>query len=252
MITSKLIELGFSEEEAKIYLALLELGGSYVSNIARRTKIPRANCYYILNELKNNGIVSEVEKKKLKFYTSMSPEMLFKKEKSNLEKLESLIPELLAIENTQTIKPKIKYFEGLDGIQQIYEDTLEEKGEIVGYSNLELVTTTLNHYMERYAKRKIASKIRSRIIAPGTKESKTFLEHYYSSDPLRKITEILFVSPQSFLFENDIFIYGKKLAIISLQKEELFGMILESGSVARTQRSLFNLAWLGATSFVVT
>lgn len=250
-LVPKLTELGFSEEESQIYLALLELGGAAASNVARKTGIPRVNCYYLLGELKKRGLVSEVVRNKIKFYSCLSPAMLVKKEEIVLEKLNALIPELLSLQNTLAIKPKIRYFEGLNGVEQIYEDTLLNKEEIVGYSNLELVMQTMDPFIKRYAQKKILKKIKSRLIAPGKETAKKFLELYYHGDLYRENIEILFVSPDSFVFENDIYIYGNKLAIISLQKDELFGLIVESGSVARTQKSLFNLAWLGATSFVV-
>ena len=40
------------------------------------------------------------------------------------------------------------------------------------------------------------------------------------------------------------------IATISFDKDELMGVIMESKSNAETNRSIFNLAWLGATSFV--
>lgn len=40
-------------------------------------------------------------------------------------------------------------------------------------------------------------------------------------------------------------IYGDKVAIISLEKDENFGFIVESASFARTQRAIFDLAWIG-------
>lgn len=249
-LSTQLTEIGFTPDEAEVYLALLELGGAPASTVARKTGINRVNCYYILSTLKKRGLVSEIDQNKIKFYSCASPNTLIKKEEAVLEKINNLLPELYSLQNSLAVKPRIRYFEGKEGIEQIYEDTLQNNEEIVGYSNLELIMETLDTYMKRYARKKLSKKTKSRIIAPGNEISKKFLSHYYKEDPHREITEILFVSPRSFAFENDIYIYGNKLAIISLKSEELFGMILESASVAKTQKSLFNLAWLGATSFV--
>ena len=51
MLTSDLEQLGLNKEEAKIYLAVLELGGSYVSVIAKKAKVHRVACYYTLEKL---------------------------------------------------------------------------------------------------------------------------------------------------------------------------------------------------------
>ena len=45
-------------------------------------------------------------------------------------------------------------------------------------------------------------------------------------------------------------IYENKVAVISLNPEELIGMIFESPVYARSQKAIFNLAWLGASSFI--
>jgi hypothetical protein len=51
-----------------------------------------------------------------------------------------------------------------------------------------------------------------------------------------------------FPFTNEIDIYGNKVAILSYTGE-LLAVIIESESVARTQRMIFELAWLGAGKF---
>ena len=43
--------LGLTETEGKVYIALLELGGGYVSVVARRAQQPRVNCYHTLENL---------------------------------------------------------------------------------------------------------------------------------------------------------------------------------------------------------
>jgi len=53
------------------------------------------------------------------------------------------------------------------------------------------------------------------------------------------------------MFDYEITIYNDKTALVSLNPTELMGIIIESPLYAKTQRAVFNLAWLGATSFVV-
>ena len=47
----QLKSLGFSEKEARVYLALLELGPSTTTEIARKSKINRTTGYDILESL---------------------------------------------------------------------------------------------------------------------------------------------------------------------------------------------------------
>ena len=58
MIQHELTQLGFTEEESKVYLAALELGGSYASGIAKKAGVPRVNCYHTLDKLVRKGVMS--------------------------------------------------------------------------------------------------------------------------------------------------------------------------------------------------
>ena len=64
------------------------------------------------------------------------------------------------------------------------------------------------------------------------------------------ILEIFAVNPTQFPFKNAQYIYEDKVASVSFDKDEIMGVIIESKSNAETNKSIFNLAWLGATSFV--
>jgi len=76
------------------------------------------------------------------------------------------------------------------------------------------------------------------------------LDDFYPSGFDHNLIEIFFVNPEEFQFENDIIIYENKVAIVSLNADELFGVIIESPVYAKTEKSIFGLAWLGATAFV--
>ena len=73
-----------------------------------------------------------------------------------------------------------------------------------------------------------------------------FFPHYKQSSLL----EILFVNPGEFPFKNDIAIYEDKVAIMSLSKDEIISILIENKNVADTMKAVFDLSWLGATSFI--
>jgi sugar-specific transcriptional regulator TrmB len=251
MVVSELQELGLTLEEAQVYHALLQLGGSYVSAIARKAGVHRVVCYKILDELATKGLVSSFEKSGIKHYSIESPTILVRKEQERLERAEKLLPELLSITNALAFKPKIQYYEGLEGMKNIFDETLTATGEMLGYTNLEAIPKVIpEDFLREYAERKIAKGIKTRMLSPHTPAALRYLTKYYpkSFDP--NLVEILFVNPREFHFEYEITIYGDKVAILSLNPQERMGLIIESPVYARTQRAVFQLAWLGATSFV--
>ena len=166
-------------------------------------------------------------------------------------KAQKLLPELLSITNSLAYKPKIQYYEGIQGIKNIFEDTLIAKTDMLGYTNLaELPKVIPQDFLRDYAERKIKKEIKTRMLSPITKDSLSYLKNYYPKNYDMNLTEILFINPQEFMFEYEINIYENKVSLVSLNPEELMGMIIESPVYAKTQRAIFSLAWLGATSFV--
>ena len=251
MILSDLEDLGLSKEESKVYLAILELGGSYVSLIAKKAKINRVACYHTLDNLIKKGLISTFTQNKIKYFSVESPKILVNKQKEKFEKAQKILPELLSITNTLAYKPKIQYYEGFDGIKNIFAETLEADGEILGYTNLkDLQEVFPEDFLKKYAKDKLDRNIKTRMLSPNSPEALNYLNKYYPKNFDHKLMEILFVNPKEFFFEYEINIYKDKVAIISLNTDEPIGLIIESPIYAKTQRSLFNLAWLGGTSFI--
>lgn len=251
MLVSDLTELGLSGQEAKVYLSLVELSGGHVSTIAKKSGINRVACYHTLNKLVKKGLINGLFKNGVKYFAIESPKTLIQQQQEMLKKAEKILPQLTALMSKSAYNPKIHYYEGLEGIKKIFEDTLLSKGELLGYTNLAHLPQVLTEeYLRDYAARKMKMKIKTRMLSPISKDALSYLKRYYPKDFDHDLVEILFINQREFMFEYEINIYNDKVAIISLNPDESIGLIIESPIYARTQRSVFNLAWLGATSFV--
>ena len=226
---NELVNLGLSQEESKAYLAILELGGSYASNIARKSGINRATCYHTLNNLVKKGLVNSHTKGKVLWFNAEDPKKIIKLEKEKLEKAKNLVPELLSISNTITFKPKIRFYEGKEGIKAVFEDALASKEkEILGYTNLKGLDEVLPPgYFKDYCKRKIQKKIKTRYLAPATGEGAGIIEKYYPKNYDPELVEVLLVNKKEFYFENEISIYGNKVTVISLKEDEPIALLIE-------------------------
>ncbi len=250
ILASDLELLGLSTDEANVFIATLELGGGYASTIAQKSKIPRVNTYHTLEKLIKKGLITPIKRGKVKFFMPEPPQVLLNQQEEKFKQAKKLLPELLSITNNHPFKPKIQSYEGLDGIKTIFDQTNEAKGEILGYTNLEKLQKLLPDYLPEYIEKSLQNKIKKRVITPKTDDALNHIKKYYPKDYPQELIEIFFVNPDNFPFENHISIYDDFVAIISLNPEEQIGVLIESAAHAKTQRTIFNLAWLGATSFV--
>lgn len=246
----ELQNLGLSKDEAKIYIALLELKTAYVSLIARKAKVNRENCYYILDRLYEKGFVSYYLHNKLKYYSAESPKKFVYYLEDKLFAAKNILPELMLLAQSDANRPKIHFFEGMEGVKTVFQETLESKGEILGYTDLKLLQEIFPAFLEYYFDQIVEKNIETRLLSPNSEEALKFRDKYYKTEKAKELVEILFINPKEFVFKNQLLIYENKLAMISLTQEELIGVLIESETIADTQRVIYNLSWLGATSFV--
>jgi len=78
MNTTLLKDIGLTDTEIKIYLALLSLGATPAGRIVEQTGVYRKNLYDALNKLVEKGLVSYVIEHKKKFFQAKNPENLEK------------------------------------------------------------------------------------------------------------------------------------------------------------------------------
>jgi predicted transcriptional regulator len=70
---SSLQSLGFSDYEARAYVALVEAGPLTGYQLAKRSGVPRPNIYAVLDKLQSRGVVTSVQAESGQLYASRPP-----------------------------------------------------------------------------------------------------------------------------------------------------------------------------------
>ena len=237
----KLVEFGLSEKEAKVYLALLELGPSSVTKIARRARVTRTNAYHLLSSLLSYGLISSNEGETKVLFSAEKPDRLIYLMKERLNEAEqkckdaeTFMPELMSLYRDPDKKLKVRYYEGVEGIITAYEDTLTAKGKIFGYASVEHQYSFFPGYFPEYYERRSKKGIGVECFLAETDDSLRIKN--LDKKQLRH-TNII---PKAFSISPEINIYDNKVAILSLK--EKFGVIIESYEVASAFKKMFVLA----------
>jgi HTH-type transcriptional regulator, sugar sensing transcriptional regulator len=246
----ELKKIGLSENEAKVYLALLELGNSAVQEISKKAGVKRPTTYVQLELLMKMGLVTSFDKESNKgsppktFFRAEDPEYLKKiverEKRSAVERereLGDILPELGKLFISAGERPRVRFFEGVEGLKAMQDEFLKTKDkEIEAIASLDDVMKIFPKHPEEYAPRRVQKGIRSKLIYTSSKGP--FLKDL---DNLM-LRESRFVSSRDFQFTCDITIYGDKVALAAL-RERPFGIIIESNEIANSLRSIFYLAW---------
>lgn len=247
---AELTHLGLSEEEAKVYLACLEVNGGPVSVIARKAGVHRVGCYHTLENLLSKKLLSQFNRNGVKCFAPEPPEKLESIAQERVKLAKSLMPELKSLIISSGAKPKIRFYEGRDGVERVFNESLEAKGEILGYTNLKAVTDFFPEFFKSYTRERLEKGIKTRYLSPNTVETVHVIDPFLPKKYDPNLIEILLVNKEQFPFENEILIFGNTVGIVSLEKDELLGLLVESSTFAQTMKAVFDLAWLGATAFV--
>ncbi|MDO8593965.1 MAG: helix-turn-helix domain-containing protein [bacterium] len=237
---------GWSEKEATIYIALLELGKGTVTEISRKSGISRTNSYNILDSLSNKGVVSISGKEPKQEYAAESPETITTALKRQAEEIterirksEEIVPELTLLHAKQN-RPKVKFYEGADGLRQVYEDTLTASEPIRAYASVDDVHKALPSYFPNYYKRRAKKGIAIRAIFPKTEVSTEL-----ATRDTEEKREVAFIPREKYDFSPEINIYDDKIMIASWR--EKLGIIIESAEIAHAMKQIYELAWAEAT-----
>lgn len=232
-------KIGLSDKESRLYLAGLELGPAFLQELVDVSKLKRATVYDLIESLKDKGLIKTISKGKRKMYLAESPENLLSliKQKENI--VNQIFGQLLAIQNTDGKRPKVKIFQGVAGIREIYLDLLAKRQEHIEFLSAAKPDKDIEQYWEHeHIPRRVKLGHSVRVLAPDT----PFFRRWKSQDK-HVLRETRLLPVQEFPFQNEIYVYHGKVGFITHDGDNSFGLVIESQEIFKTFEFLLNGFW---------
>ncbi len=229
-------ELGFSKNESKVYLALLELGACTVTQISSKTKINRTNIYDCLNKLIEKGAVSYFMEKDSKLFQAGDPEILVNLLKDKEIKLNSIMPQLKLHNELSKKKSEAHIFEGIVAVRNMLNHFLEIGKPRYAYGAPIAASKMLSsHFLENYHRRRVKKKLEFYMI--------------YNSDAKERIkllnsldhTEARFL-PKEYDSPVTTNICGDEVVLV-LYSEDPIVIQIKNEQIAKAYKKYFDLLW---------
>lgn len=241
MLNKSLVEMGFTLQQAKIYIALLKAGPCLLKEISDLTQIKRTTLYAIIDAMADQGYIHIVIIGKRKKYQAQEPEKILEGLKQRENIFVNLIPALHGLAKKDiSFKPVIKFFHGKIGIKAIYEDSLincEKGDQILAYVGGTRLLSSMPIYTRQYIDRRAKRGILLKAITEDSKEVREVVR--CDKEQLR---ETKFVPKEKWDLVVEKMIYKDKMVIASYHGY-LMAMLVQSKELARAERSIFNLLW---------
>lgn len=167
-ITESLRQFGLTENEIKVYLALLDYGPCLAGMISRRTGLHRRTVYDTTEMLIKKGLIGYILKNHRRFFQASNPQRILDslKEKENM--LFPVVQALVEKFAKTREKEETNFYKGKEGLKTVFEDQLRAK-EILILGASPQAYEVLRFYFHWYDKTRKQRKIRARIIAQDRK-----------------------------------------------------------------------------------
>jgi sugar-specific transcriptional regulator TrmB len=238
-------DIGLTKPQAFAYKTLVELGTGNAPAIAAEIGESRSNTYKILDRLCDLGLAdrSQGDGKKSVRYLPTSPaalEQLVKKQAEQVSlrerKLNAELPSLLDFFFAHSERPSIRYFQGGEGLQQIFTDMLKTRKTIYLLRSPADVTFYDEEFFAQFRKKRALLGIKTHALTPDVPSA----VHDAELDK-KNLFFRTWIAADAYTGNVEWDIYGDKVALISYG-EEAMGVIVESPQIADSFRQVFQLA----------
>ena len=211
-------QIGLNEKEAVIYEIILKTGPIGAKEILKKTgkkiKTTRSNLYNILFGLKTKKLIAEKGEKGKTYFETESPtqfldvfDELLKKTDRAQKSLAIIMPELKSLYNLSTQKPVVQFFEGMEEIKTVLNDSLTAKTLIYTYADIEAIVKYIDEINKEYVKKRDKLGIKKRAVIIDSKFARDYLKNYH-----RETTDIKLIDHKLYPFNSVMQIYEGKIS----------------------------------------
>ncbi len=236
-------EIGLTEGEAKVYIALLELGSTTTGPIVDKSGISASKVYNILDKLAKKGFVSYILKAKTKYFHAADPHRIIdylEEREENLlkqkEEIKQVLPQL-ELKQKEAGKEQIaELFEGAKGIITARERVFNvlKKGEtLYEFGTNKKAHQTMAAYWNDFHGRRTQAGIKAK---------------YIVQDDLKENIEIgekgglIEAKYQPLMGPICIDMYGD-YTVINLLQDTYLALSIKNKQVTESFKNYFDLIW---------
>ncbi len=250
LLANALEQLGFDDKEQAVYLALTDLGRVSPTVLAKRTNIPRASLYAVLETLSDKGVIAREQGGRSTFYLASNPIALLRlvereheavkaKESIAKELVEYLLP--LAQGKDRTI-PKLQIFEGATSVENMLYDYLplwresySRLGDFTlwGYQDPTFVESYLKWHHHMWESRDPRETIN---LFSNAADLEQELSHRI---PRREVRAL----PAGVVFRSSIWIYGDYIVLGMTRQNPHYVVQIKDEIFGSNLRTIFELLW---------
>ncbi len=232
-------QLGLTAPEQSVYLAGLRTGPALAQRIAREAKLSRTLVYYILKQLEDRGLVSRDRRSSGQLFAVEGPsrlQTLLERKRDELGELEHQLaratPLFEQLRGGKSLPMRVQFFEGMEGVKTIAEDTLKASTELCCIATPNVVRCLEERYLRYWIRKRDRLKLKQR----------TIWSEFYTIPDIRHRYNLVRLLPKGKTFETTLAIYDDKVAVFDTEPEPS-AFLVQNAAFACGMRMFFEEFW---------
>jgi len=232
-IEEVLKQIGLDEKQSKVYYAVLCLGLSGVTAIAKKAEIERTYCYAILNDLVDQGLIVKNDLQNApSCYCVVDPTRIEEIAKERLETVHKALSQMKSIYEVGERQPVVKFYQGVEGIKKVYDNAKSSiSKKIFGIINPTSAYGVVGDDLDKISKSAVSAGVEINDLVVSGQEAKNYL------DKAKKLGSVVKILPKGMSFATDFLIYDERVALISFENP-VHGYEIESPEIANAFRQI--------------
>ncbi|MEK7642799.1 MAG: helix-turn-helix domain-containing protein [Patescibacteria group bacterium] len=234
-IIEYLTELGLSQKEARVYVALLEIDRGTAYAIAKQSGLKRSTVYLLLEELREKNLVLKIPHAKNQVFIAKDPEEFFSNFEDKLYKAKRTIPSLLQKYTKSDMASHL--FDGKLEMKKALEYRREELkgGDLVSFCGVPMEGKKVPGMYFDHAQALKDQSTKVRVIAPKDESIRKFNDENAYGQSILLMPKDKFLPKVSMEISPDyakIFLYTVSQALV-----------IENKEFSNFMKQIFELLW---------
>lgn len=234
-----LIDVGLSDNEAKVYLNSLNLGKTTILSLSKASEVKRTTVYSVVESLKKLGLMKIEQIGWKTYYSAENPEKLERIIENKRKELQETLGDFKSLYSTEGGSSLIKYYEGIEAVKNIHLDFLDEVKFGEDYwviSDSAKWMSEDQKFFENFVEKRAQKKLNNRLLLQDSEIAR----RYKQNETVYNMQIKLF--PQDVKLSASISITPQKI-LIHQTTPPVIAMVIENKNIIRLHKELFEFMW---------
>jgi sugar-specific transcriptional regulator TrmB len=230
-LEENLISLGFTHNQSKVYISLLQLGQTKVGPLLGKTGFHRNIVYRALDDLIGKKLANKIVKRGVSYFSAIDPEPILLEQKRKEDTAKDILKEIKSIQKQSF--SEVMILTGQQGIMDLCEMMIVEGADTYVIGATFNIVSAVGGNLERFEERVKKKGIKQYALAQAQIRGKAGLNFV---DEVRFLPENFPSSP------HVIWVFGQVTAHILWEEPQTI-FIIKNQKVAESYRKYFDLLW---------